>query len=193
MEIDVSIAQLGAKLDAWFDASQAALASQDREAQGKALLRGFAIAKELDRLKADGLAAITALLAHQDATTEEQRTASLVQGFEFAAKLTATLHDELLDTDGCNKIVRLMNEIATALDVLGSGRATLAVLLDDSDERVRASAGAYLLSVNLMPERIVPILREIDERNEGRTADFTAHWALLDWELKQKAKQNKPD
>ena len=86
-----------------------------------------------------------------------------------------------------------MNEIATALDATDHGRAALAVLLDDYDERVRASAGSYLLILNLMPERVVPILREIDQTNQGASADFTAHWALLDWELKQKAKAGRPD
>ena len=84
-----------------------------------------------------------------------------------------------------------MNDIANALDATSNGRAALAVLLDHPDYRVRATAGAYLLIVNLMPERVVPILREIDERSEGRSADFTAHWALLDWDLKQKALKEK--
>ncbi len=191
MEIDESIVQLGAKLDEWFDASQATFASQDREAQGKALLRGFAIAKELDRLKADGLAAITALLNRRETVTDAERAASLTRGFEFAAKLKHTPRDELADTDGANEIVGLMNEIVNALDGIGSGRAALAVLLDHPDTGVRASAAAYL--VDLMPDRVVPLLREIDQKEGGSSADFTAHWALLDWELKQKAEQNKPD
>ncbi len=191
MEIDESIVQLGAKLDEWFDASQATFASQDREAQGKALLRGFAIAKELDRLKADGLAAITALLNRRETVTDAERAASLTRGFEFAAKLKHALRDELTDTDGANEIVGLLNEIANALDGIGSGRAALAVLLDHPDTGVRASVAAYL--VDLMPDRVVPLLREIDQKEGGSSADFTAHWALLDWELKQKAKQSKPD
>jgi hypothetical protein len=78
MEIDDAIVQLGAKLDAWWeDDISPLLDSEDRVAQAKALLSGFELAKEFDRLKADGLAAITALLARQDETTEEQRVASL--------------------------------------------------------------------------------------------------------------------
>jgi hypothetical protein len=186
MELDESIVQLGAKLDEWLDGNLATFASQDREAQGNALFRGFEITKELDRLKAEGLAAIRALLNRRGASTEDQRVASLVRGFEFAAKLKHTLRDELSDTNGANKIVGLMNKIANALDATGSGRRALAVHLDHADARVRASAGAYLLTVNLMPERVVPVLREIEEKERGNSAHFTAHWAVLGWELEGK-------
>ncbi len=188
MELDDSIIQLGAKLDEWCEGSLATIASMDRVAQGRALFAGIEILKELDRLKEMGLVAITALLNRRDAVTEDERAASLIQGFKFAAKLRATLHDELLDTDSENKVVDLMIAIATALDAIGPGRSALAVLLDNADAGVRASAGAYLVKV--MPERVVPILREIDERGDGRSASFTAYWALLRWECEGKARSN---
>jgi hypothetical protein len=184
MELDESIAQLGQKLDAWWKGILTMLDSEDRPAQGKALLRGFEIAKELDRLKGQGLTAITALLNRREAVTDDERTASLVQGFAFAAKLAATLHDELLDVDGETKVVHLMNEIANALDHIGPGRVALAVLLDHADAGVRASAGAYL--INLMPERVVPLLREIEEKEHANSAHFTAHSAVLGWEREGK-------
>src|SRR5580700_2159293 len=95
MEIDDAIVQLAAKLDAWLDNNLATISSMDRVAQFKALLAGIEITKELDHLKAKGLAAITALLNRQDAVTDDERAASLIRGFEFAAKLEATLKDEL--------------------------------------------------------------------------------------------------
>ena len=186
MELDESIVQLGTKLDEWLDRNLDGFASQDAAAQGKALLAGIEIVKELDRFKAKGLAAVTAVLNRQDAVTDSERAASLVRGFEFAAKLKHTLNDELMDTDGANKFVRLMNSIAAALDATGSGRTALAVLLDHADAGVRASAGAYL--IRFMPDRVVPILREIEEKEHGNSPHFTAHWALLDWELKEKAR-----
>lgn len=185
MKIDKSIVQLGAKLDEWFDRNRATFASQDREAQGKSLICGFQIAKELDRLKADGLAAIAALLHRHDPVSSDERIASLVRGFEFAAKLADTLHDELLDTDGGNKVTALMNDIAGALDGMSAGRAALTVLLDSTDARVRASAGAYL--IKLMPDRVLPILHEIEESEGGSSAGFHAHWAILRWERRNKA------
>ena len=184
MEIDQAITQLGAKLDQWFNGNLPTFASHDLEAQSKALLRGFELAKELDRLKAEGLAAIRAQLNRRDALTDEQYAASLVRSFEFAAKLKHTLHDELLDTDGETKVVRLMNNIADSLGAMSSGRAALALLLDNQDARVRASAGAYL--IKLMPERVVPILRGVQETERGNSAHFTAYWAVRSWELEGK-------
>jgi hypothetical protein len=182
MEIDESIIRLGQKLDAWWDGTQPLLGSEDRAAQGKALLQGFEIAKEFDLLKVQGLAAITALLNRHDATTEDERVSSLVRGFEFAAKLAATLHDEFRDTDGETEVAHLMYAIASTLDVIGSGRAVLAVLLDHADAGVRASAGAYLLIMNLMSERVVPILRDIEKNEDANSAHFRAYWAILRWE-----------
>ncbi len=187
MKIDRSISQLAAKLDSWFEASIPMFASADRTTQGRAIVRGVAIVKELDQLKTDGLAALKSLMANYAPIPEGKRVASLLRAFEFGAKLKAALHDELLDTDSGNKIVLLMNDIAAALDATAQGRSALGELLGHSDPRVRASAGAYLLIKNLMSERVVPILRAIDEKSEGSSAEFTAHWALLDWELKQKA------
>ena len=145
MEIDDAIVQLGAKLDAWLDGNLATISSMDRVAQFKAILTGVEITKELDLLKAKGVAAITALLDRQDAIAEDERVASLVRTFVFAAKLAATLSDELMDTNGYNKVTGLMIGIANALDATGSGRAALAVLLDNADNRVRAFAGVYLI------------------------------------------------
>ena len=186
MEIDDAITQLGAKLDAWLDNNLATIPSMDRVAQFKALLAGIEITKELDLLKAKGLAAIAALLKRQGAVTDEQHAASLIRAFEFAAKLEGTLKDELQDIDGANKLVTLMDEIANALDAIGPGRATLAGLLDHPDDRVRASAGAYLLIAGLMPERVLSVLHEIGDKGLGDSADFTAHWAIVGWEREGK-------
>jgi hypothetical protein len=186
MEADERIVQSGAKLDEWLDGNLSTFASLDRTAQAKALLRGFDIVKELERIKADGLKAITALLNRHDQIAADRRAASLIHGFEFSAKLAHSLHDELLDTDGESKVWRLMDAIVQALDKIGSGRAALAVLLDHPDTGVRVSASWYL--IDLMPERVVPMLREIDEKDGGSSADFKAHWALLAWEREGKSR-----
>jgi hypothetical protein len=180
MEIDDAIVQLGAKLDAWLDGNLATISTMDRVAQFKALLSGIEITKELDLLKAKGLAAITAQLDRRDTIAEDERVASLVRTFEFAAKLAATLSDELMDTNGYNKVTGLMIAVANALDATGSGRAALAVLLDHADNRVRAFAGVYL--IDSMPDRVLPILRDIEENERGNNAHFNAHCGVLGWE-----------
>jgi hypothetical protein len=189
METDESIVRLGAQFDEWFDENIATFASRDHVAQSKALLRGTKIANELDRFKAEGLTAIIALLNHHDPVTDDdQRAASLLRGFVLGARLAGALHDELLDTDGETKVVHLMDEIVKALDAISPGRATLAVLFDHSDAGVRASAGAYL--IDLMPDRVVPMLREIDKQEYANSAHFTAAWAALAWELERKSRFN---
>jgi hypothetical protein len=190
MEIDDAIVQLGGKLDAWLDGNVATISSMDRVAQFRALLAGIEITKELDLLKAKGLAAITALLDRQDGIAEDERVASLVRTFEFAAKLAATLSDELMDTNGYNEVTGLMIAIANALDATGSGRAALAVLLDHADNRVRAFAGVYLM--DSMPDRVLPILRDIEAKEHGNNAHFNAHCGVLSWEHEGKYKKSEP-
>lgn len=187
MEIDRSIARLAEKLDAWFDGNIATFTSADRAAQGRAIDRGVAIVREFERLKSSGLKVLNSLIASYASIPEDQKTVSLINAFKLGAMLKAALHDELLDIDGANKIVLLMNKIAAALDTTRRGRSALGELLDHSDPRVRASAGAYLLIVDLLTKSAVPILREIEQTERGNTAGFTAHWALLDWERRQKA------
>ena len=183
MDINESIARLGTELDTCWDALSPLLDSADRAAQAKVLLRGFALAKEYDRLKTEGLAAIQALLYRHDAT-ESDRINSLVQAFAFAAKLGNTLHDELRDIDGETQVARFTEAIVRTLEDISTGRAPLAVLLDHPDAGVRAWAGACL--VNLQPDRVVPILRDIEEKEFANSAHFTASFALFRWEREGK-------
>lgn len=186
MDLEESIVLLGAKLDEWFKVNLPTFKSQDRAAQGKALLQGFDIAKEFDRLKADGLAALAALLSPHDtgAVPQAERAASLLQGFAFGAKLASTLHDEFRDTKTETEVVQLMLKIVNALDVVDPERVALAKLLDDSDPRVQVFAGAYM--IKSMPERVIPILREIQEKEDANSAHFNAYFALLMWEHESK-------
>lgn len=191
--VDAAVAELGAKLDAWFDRNRATFASRDRNSQREALVAGIEIVQELDGLKRQGLRTIRALLKRRNATAPEQHVAALLSGFELATKLGDALHDELLDTDGESELIGLKNEIADVLDANHGGRGELAALLDHPDAGVRASAGAYLLIANMIPERAVPVLREIENNGEcSNRAYFKAHWALLDWKLKQKAAGKQP-
>jgi hypothetical protein len=188
MEVDQSIVQLGAKLDEWFEESRATFESQDSAAQTKVVLRGFTLMKQLDRLKADGFATINALLNRQGMPTSDERAAGLVRGFEFAARLADTLHDELLDTDGQSKVWHLMDAIVKRLDEFGSGRAALAALFKHPNAGVRASAGAYL--IDLMPEQVVDMLGAIEESEHANCAHFRAHWTLLAWKREHKSRFN---
>ena len=188
MEIDQAIVQLGINLDDWFDKNRATFESQDRAAQGTALLRGFDLVRKLDRLKADGMAAIAALLARNEPISSDERVASLLRGFEFAARLADLLYDELLDTEGEHAVRRSMDALVQALDKVDRGRKALDALFESPDAQVRGTAAAYL--IDLVPERAVPLLREIEESEHANSAHFNAHWALLAWERERKSRFN---
>jgi len=74
------------------------------------------------------------------------------------------------------------------VDKVGRGRAELETLFTSSDARVRGTAAAYL--IDLVPERAVPLLGEIEESEHANSAHFNAHWALLAWEREQKSRFN---
>jgi hypothetical protein len=188
VEIDAQITELGSRLDEWFQDTRATFASQDRMAEGRALLSGFDLVKDLDRLKSDGMTALSGLLRGDVLMDPDDRAASLIRGFEFGAELAHALHDELLDTDGEAKVLRLADAIVLALNAVSPGRSALTALFEHPNAGVRASAGAYL--IDLMPDRVVPHLKEIDEKSDGSSASFTAHWALLAWKLDEKSRFN---
>ena len=180
MEIGDAIAKLAKDLDEWFKDGRSTFAVPDRFAQARAIDRGIRIVRKLDRFKKEGTDAVRAILARTHSEPEDTHAASLIGAFKFTSRLAAILHDELLDTNGETEVVRLTFAVVKALDAIDPGRKALSALLDDADARVRASAGAYL--INLMPHRVVPILREIEETEDANSAHFSASWTLLRWE-----------
>jgi hypothetical protein len=189
METDQSIVQLGEKLDAWWGEFSALLDAEDHVAQGKMLLRGFEIAKEFDRLKAEGMSALNACLDRAGSGSDEQSVVLLVHAFELSARLADTLHNEFSDTaDGETKLIHFADTLVKALNAIYPGRGQLAVLLDHLDPGVRALAGSYL--IDLMPDRVVPILREVHENERGSSAGFRAYWSLVAWERERKSRFN---
>lgn len=188
LNLDESIAELATKLDRWLDRSLPVFSSENRAAQDKAIRRRIAIITEFDRLKAKGMDEINAVLNQQGALPNNDRKASLIRAFEFGAKLGHALHDEFLDTKGKAEVGRLLDKIVLNLDKIGVGRSALDVLFASSDAGVRASAGAYL--IDLMPERVVPMLQHIDEAGSGGSAGFRASWALLAWDREGKSRFN---
>jgi len=119
------------------------------------------------------MAALRSALKKRKSITERQREELLIQAFEFGAKLRHALHDQFLDTARENKVAKSMHAVVKALDEMRSGRVALAELLDRPDPGVRASAGAYL--IDMMPDRVMPVLRQIEEGNKGSSAGFSAH------------------
>jgi hypothetical protein len=182
------IAKLGEQLANWFADNVSTFQTDDRVTHGKAILKGIALVKELNQLKADGLATITAVLNNQDLSTDSERIGNLVRTFAFAQKLAAALHDELLDIDGETKVLRLVGVIVDKLDTIGPGRVALEGLLGDPDPVIQGSAAAFLIQI--MPDRVVPILRAIEQNERGNGASIRAGWALSSWEIETKQSQS---
>src|ERR1700751_3607551 len=118
MKTDESIEGLAEKLDAWFNGILPLLESNDAAAQSKALAEGVEIVHEFDRIKEQGLAALSASVNRQDASDQDDRVPSLVHAFVFGAKLWAALADALPDTDAIYKIGILMRDIVIQLDTV---------------------------------------------------------------------------
>jgi hypothetical protein len=188
MKIEESLTELSAKLDAWLDRSLPAFSSQDSATHDKRILRGIAIIKEFDRLKAQGMATVRSALNQRKPLTDGDRKASLIRAFEFGARLIDVLYDQFLDTDGGGKVWQLLDQIVLNLSKLDPGRAELEVLFDNPHAGVRAAAGAYL--IDLVPQRVVPMLDGIVEAERGTSAGFRATWTLLAWERERKSRFN---
>jgi hypothetical protein len=186
MEFDKKIAALGARLDAWFDEMDANIEAGDQKAQIKTLLAGIQIPKQFDDLKQQGLAALATLLNSADVTSEGERVASLLRGFEFAVGLQATLDYEMGDVDGYNQVDRVVDDIVVALASIGSGRTALVPLLGHGDPRLRVSAGQYL--IDLTPDRVIPVLQQVEKEAPRSSERLNAHWILLAWELERKGR-----
>jgi len=186
MELE-SLVKVGEKLSNLWDEISGLLDSQDQLAQAKALLRGCEIVKEFERLKAEALETITALLNRSDLVTNDEYAASLMRGFEFGAKLADTLHDEFRDiADGETKVICLVDKVVKALNAISPGRIRLAALLDHPDVRVRGLAGSYL--IDLMPERVIPVLQQVEQTEDANSAHFRADVTLLCWKLERKSR-----
>lgn len=123
-------------------------------------------------------AAMVAAFEKAKAVTDpDARTAELVAAFEFTAKAQYEAFDVLGDEETGNAAIAQSHAISKALDAIPPGRrAALAALLDSPDDGVLVKAAVHLKK--LMPERVDPILREIDERQGGSSIGFTAMWAL---------------
>jgi hypothetical protein len=81
-----------------------------------------------------------------------------------------------------------MRDIISLLDAIEPSRASLVVLLDHPNDMVRVCAGEY--SIVSIPERVVPVLRAIEQKDERREAYMRASLVLFpwDWEQRQKAR-----
>lgn len=158
---------------------QAAVAKGDTKEQLKIEKRLAANAKEIRTAETEQRATMLAAIGKAQAALDpEDRATKLCSAFTLCAEVQHNARDSFGGGETVTRAVEHKHVIVAALDALApQGRLRLAKLLDHPNVGVRASAGAHLLNANLMRERVVPILQEI-EKNDDDSAGWTAFWAL---------------
>lgn len=109
-----------------------------------------------------------------------ERTAKLLEAFEFCAKTRRIAFDEAADKDSGDAATTHLAEIAGTLDTIPPGRRSALLPFLESDNRgVQVAAAVALLKI--APDRVIPILKEIMDKDQG-SAGWSAFWALpRDW------------
>ena len=188
MSIDEQISAFAAQLDRRFaDFAAKLLQPGDETAEVKTRVAGLKLLKQFDELKSQGLASLATLSNFADVASESERIETLLRGFERAARLGGISND-LQDWDGVKQTDHIMDDIVVALVAIGPGRTLLVPLLEHDNARVRVLAGRYL--IDLMPDRVVPILEKIDKEGDGSSDGFSAFLVLQAWEVERRGRFN---
>jgi hypothetical protein len=168
--------RLLAKLDL-LEEMKAAVARKDTAALqeiGKKLLNNARELQASDLTRRDAMNA--AVEKANKAAEPDERTAMLLEAFEFCARTRVVAFDEAADTDSGNAATKHLAEIAEALDAIPPGRrSALVPFLDNANRGVQAAAAVHLKAI--LPERAIPILKEIKAKDHG-SAGWSAFWAL---------------
>lgn len=120
----------------------------------------------------------------QETKTPEERREKLLSAFEYTADVRKLAQDDLVDDDLSRDAETQLQTIISGLDALEpDGRKALAPFLDRFNLDTRVCAAVAL--VPLMPDRAIPILRDLAKNAPGTNAGETAR-ATLD-ELSKRA------
>ncbi len=173
------IAQLMRRIDNCLERFRAA---PDQKAEAEIVLEMLGIRKQVEAALSDQRAAVAALLNRaQQAATDDERVAELLRAFILLTRQQYIIKEELGDVNAANETVTQRDAIARQLDAIGSGRRRdLASLLDDADPGIRHAAAVYLLRI--MPERALPVIRDIAEKERGTEVGFSAFTTLMIYE-----------
>jgi hypothetical protein len=161
-----------------FTEFRAAMERKDVDAQLDIARRLKLNASDILAEKQRAAAAIAAGIEDAMATSDpDERTAKLLKAYELAAKTRYWAYDALGDIEAGNAAAIQEGDILKALDAIPPGRlSALAALLDNADIGVRVEAAAELKGV--MPERVIPMLRQINKEEGGSSVGFAAMRAL---------------
>lgn len=176
------------RIDAIFDAQQRLLGEMDSAIQNSDVAAQQLITIKLARLELRLKRIETThrlMLSHlmacaREATSPMERQRMLMNAFKYAAWVRAVAQDELVDDDLSNEAETQLQNIITGLDAVPpEGRAALAPFLVSHNPDQRVCAAVALL--DLMPNRVLPVLRDLAEKEPGTNAGATALDALNKW------------
>jgi hypothetical protein len=155
-----------------------AMERKDQAAQLEIAGRLKRNAQEIDAAKKEALAAIATAIDDANATTDpDERTTKLLKAFALSAKTTYWAFDAMTDNETGKEAMIQTHKILAALDAIPPGRrSALTTLLDDPDVNIRCVAAIHLQKI--MPERVNPILRQIDQEESPSSVGLAAMWAL---------------
>lgn len=122
----------------------------------------------------------------------DERATQLLAAFQFVVKEACEAMDGSQDTETYNVGVRQLGVVSDALRAIPPNRfAALAQFLDSPDIELRGFAAVWLR--NLWPERILPILKEINETEGfGTPVGTQVHIAIRELERAQERRDQSP-
>jgi hypothetical protein len=113
----------------------------------------------------------------REATNPQDRVQELLNAFRYVSFLLATAQYDLVDDDLSGDAETHLRTILSGLDAIEpEGRMALVPFLDSHDLDARACAAVALLE--LIPDRAIPVLRDLVENSADSNAAITAFEAL---------------
>jgi hypothetical protein len=157
---------------------RSAVQSKDLAAQ-RIIIRQLAeLEAKLKRIEASYRISLqSVMLAVGDARTPQERLEKLLAAFEVVARIRSSAQDDLVDDSLSDEADAQMRLVIGGLDETPpNGRKALIGYLGSHNPDQRACAAVALL--NLMPDRVLPVLRDLIENEAGTNAAATALDAL---------------
>ena len=175
---------------------QAAHAKSDHKTMLEIGRKLAANEKEFDAAKEDRRAAMArAVVEAKVVSDQDERTKALLAAFAFCVKSLCAAEEEGQDIDTYNFGIGQLCIISKALEAMSPDRfPALSQFLDSPDIQVRGFAAVWLK--DLMPERVLPILKEINKTEKFGsgvgTQVFTAIFELENLKPTQQASETQP-
>jgi hypothetical protein len=159
----------------------AAVENKDLSAQRTIIRQLAELESKLKRIEASyriGLQSV--MLAVGDARTPQERLEKLLAAFGVIAWIRSSAQDDLVDDSLSDEADAQMRLVIGGLDeTQPNGRKALIGYLGSHNPDQRACAAVALL--DLMPDRVLPVLRDLAENEPGTNAGATALDALSKW------------